>query len=250
MPAPIVLLLPPSEGKASGGTGTWGADGGRFPDLAPARAQVARALAGAMDDEYAAGRITALKGPAAATARAANQAVLSSPTLPAWQRYTGVVWDHLAPVTLKGAARRRAGSLLVVSAVGGVFAFDDPVPDYKCGIGRSLPGLGSLSAFWRRHSAPALATACGGAVVWDLLPSAHRAAVDLDAAGAARVIRVEPRTAAGRAVGHNAKAAKGTFARWILDHGSSASRPAAIRSWSLPGWNGSPEGDTVALVTA
>jgi uncharacterized protein len=250
VPHPIVLLLPPSEGKAAGGEGQWATDGGRFPDLAKARHEVAAALADAMDDEASAARITSLRGPAAAGARATNRTVVGGPVLPAWQRYTGVVWDHMNPATLKPVARRRATSILVVSALGGLFAFDDPVPDYKCGIGNRLPGIGGLAPYWRRHSAPALGAACDGAVVWDLLPSAHRGAVALEDAGARRVLRVEPRTEAGRAVGHDAKAVKGAFARWILETGAGATRPAALATFSWPGWRAARAGDTVALISA
>jgi uncharacterized protein len=248
VPRPIVLLLPPSEGKAPGGTGRWATDDGRFPELAKARHEVAAALADAMVDDKAAARITALRGPAAEAARSANRAAVGAPALPAWQRYTGVVWDHLDPTTLKGAARRRAAAVLAVSALGGVWAFDDLVPDYKCAIGHRLPGVGPLAAFWRQHAAPALASACAGAVVWDLLPTAHRRAVDLGGAGAARVIRVEPRTPAGRAVGHDAKAVKGGFARFVLEAGASATRPATIEAFAWPGWHATIDGDTVALV--
>jgi cytoplasmic iron level regulating protein YaaA (DUF328/UPF0246 family) len=250
VPRPIVLLLPPSEGKAPGGKGRWATDDGRFPELAKARHEVAAALVDAMDDEAGATRVTSLRGPAAAGARATNRAVVGGPVLPAWQRYTGVVWDHLDPATLKGAPRRRAASILVVSAIGGLFAFDDPIPDYKCGIGNRLPGVGGLAPFWRRHSAPALVAACSGAIVWDLLPSAHRSAIALEGAGADRVLRVEPRTEAGRAVGHDAKAVKGAFARWILETGAGATRPAALATFTWPGWRAARAGDTVALIPA
>jgi cytoplasmic iron level regulating protein YaaA (DUF328/UPF0246 family) len=232
----VVVLLPPSEGKTNGGTGSWAPDAGRFPLLADARRNVAAALSAAMADLAVASRITGVRGARDEQAREANLTTSGGPVLPAWQRYSGVVWEHLDPATLHGAARRRARSALVVSALGGVWSFDDPVPDYKCAMSSRLPGLGPLAAYWRRHSAPALAEACAGAVVWDLLPSEHGRAVDLGAATAARVIRVEPMRADGRAVGHNAKAAKGRFARHVLESGPAAVRPEVVASFAWPGW--------------
>jgi cytoplasmic iron level regulating protein YaaA (DUF328/UPF0246 family) len=245
---PVVLLVPPSEGKAPGGTGAWTVDAGRFPDLADARDEVARALAEAMRDAELAARISGLQGPRGAQARQANAGTVGGPVLPAWRRYSGVVWAHLDPATLRGPIRRRAATVLVVSALGGLFAFEDPVPDYKCSIGKRLPGIGGLSAYWRRHTAAALVEACDGAIVWDLLPGEHRSAVDLSGCGARRIIRVEPRTSAGGAVGHDAKAVKGSFARHILESGAAAVKPAVVSAFVRPGWSATIGADVVTLL--
>jgi uncharacterized protein len=129
MSPPVVILLPPSEGKQPGGTGRWSPRTGRFASLGDARAEVALALASAMDDETVASRLTGVGGELGRRARQANVHTVGAPTLPAWQRYSGVVWQHLDPATLTGRARWRAASIVVVSALGGLFGFEDPVPD-------------------------------------------------------------------------------------------------------------------------
>jgi cytoplasmic iron level regulating protein YaaA (DUF328/UPF0246 family) len=247
---PVVLLLPPSEGKAPGGTGAWTADAGRFSQLAESRQAVAEALAAAMSDADLAARISGLHGARGDRARQSNATTIGGRVMPAWRRYSGVVWAHLDPATLRGPARRRAATVLVVSALGGLFAFGDPVPDYKCSMGTRLAGIGGLGAYWRRHTATVLAEACDGAVVWDFLPGEHRRAVDLSGGHARRIIRIEPRTASGRAVGHDAKAVKGAFARHVLESGTAAVKPAIVGAFSWPGWSASMDSDVVTVMQA
>jgi hypothetical protein len=216
--------------------------------LAQSRRDVAQALAAAMADPAGAARVTGVGGALAVRARDANLHTIGGPVLPAARRYSGVVWDHLGTADLVTRRRASTPDVLIVSAIGGLFTLDDPVPDYKCSIGTRLPGVGSLAAFWRRHSAEALVAACGDALVWDLLPGDHSRAVDMTASGAARVIRVIPVTASGRAIGHNAKAVKGRFARHVLGARTAASVSGLVRSFAWPGWSARLEGDDVTLV--
>ena len=145
--------------------------------------------------------------------------VVGSPTLPAHERYTGVVWQHLDPATLTRVARARAESgVVAVSGLLGLVGFDDPVPDYRCKMGASLPPLGKLSRWWRPRLTEALAARIGTATVVDLLPEEHAAALDraLLAEAARHYLRVEFTDGGGRAAGHGAKAAKGLAARAVL----------------------------------
>jgi cytoplasmic iron level regulating protein YaaA (DUF328/UPF0246 family) len=223
---------------------------GRFAALGPARQVVARALADAMDDDEVATRLTGVHGELGRRARVANMATVGAPVLPAWQRYSGVVWDNLDPSTLKGRARMRAASIVVVSALGGLFGFEDPVPDYKCKLGARLSPLGGLGAYWRPHATAALAPEASGGVVWDLLPDEHARAVDVTALGARRVIRVELRTGGGRAIGHGGKSVKGRFVRHILEHGAGWGRTDvgnAVAAFSSPEWSASLVADRVEV---
>jgi len=92
----VLILLPPSEGKAASGTGP-AVDPAAlaFPQLAPARRKVVRAL------------VKLAKGPAGpaletlgltanqAGELAADKVLATAPTLPAADRYTGVLYDAL-----------------------------------------------------------------------------------------------------------------------------------------------------------
>lgn len=245
-----VFLLPPSESKRVGGTGAFVAASGRFSALSKQRAAVAAALSETAGDPGALARLTGVRSEQAArTAAAANRAVLGAPTLPAGTRYTGVVWAHLDPAGLTPPARERASGIVVVSALGGLFAFDDPVPEYKLKMGARLGSLGPLPAFWRPALTAALAEAATGRVVFDLLPGEHRKAVDLEAAAGERLVRVEFRTATGSgAAGHQAKAAKGRFVRHLLEADPPGLDAAGRFAWE--GWRVGEVGPGLVVVRA
>lgn len=214
-----ILLLPPSEGKAIGGTGAgWEPEAGSFAALAPRRAEVVEALAAAGGGDR---RLLGVSGHHLDRAQSANLSLIGSPTLPAWRRYTGVVWEHLGPVTLPAAARRR---IVVVSGLLGLVRGDDPVPDYRLKMGANLPPLGTLSRWWHDALGDALGRRARRQVIVDLLPREHRAA--WTPTPATRGVYVDLVTADGRPGAHAAKAAKGSLARAILLEG-----PSALTTW-------------------
>ena len=89
--------------------------------------QVAEALAMAQGGDE---RLLGAQGELLERARIANQAVVDGPTLPAWQRFTGVVWEHLAPGELSTEAQAWAElSVLVITSLTGLSSWSDPVPD-------------------------------------------------------------------------------------------------------------------------
>jgi cytoplasmic iron level regulating protein YaaA (DUF328/UPF0246 family) len=214
-----MLLLPPSEGKAVGGrAGTaWTPDSGTFGGrLHAERAAVAEALASAGGGDE---RLLGVRGDHLLRAQSANATLIGSPTLPAWRRYTGVVWDHLDPATLTADARRR---IVVVSGLLGLVRADDPVPDYRLKMSVSLPPIGNLARWWRPTLAAALGRSTRGRVVVDLLPQEHRAAIDEEALAGAEGVTVSLVDPSGRPGGHMAKAAKGELARALLERGLDA----------------------------
>ena len=192
-PQPLVLL-PPSEGKAAGGEG-----GPWAPGLA---------RDGALDDARAEVLAVAARGGVVDAA---------GPTRPAIERYSGVLYQELAWGTLSATARRRGASRVrIVSGLWGLVAPLDPIPHYKLKMSARLDGLGRLSTWWRPHLAPVVAARSKGAVVWDLLPQEHEAAMDWSAAAPARRVTVRFVDAEDRTVSHWNKLLKGSLVRWIL----------------------------------
>jgi cytoplasmic iron level regulating protein YaaA (DUF328/UPF0246 family) len=241
----VLLLLPPSEGKAIGGRGVWREESGAFGGrLADRRRELAAALVADLDaaDPRVCRRLFGTDGPLAHRADQAARALGAGTALarPAWRRYTGVVWEHLDPASLPPSARRR---IVVPNAGIGLARGDDPVPDLRLKFSVSLRGTSRLDRWWRPALTDLVATHGRGPVV-DLLPAEHAAAIDLAAvADRRRVIRVAflDNEGAG-AAGHAAKAVKGTFARALLVDGMEA---AGSFRWN--GWRATPSGDGVLV---
>ncbi len=219
-----MLLLPPSEGKAEGGNRrrtSWTPDAGSYGRrLGDRRADVAAALAGVHGGDE---RLLGVRGDHLVRAQSANHSLIGTPVLPAWQRYTGVVWDHLAPESLPADARKQ---ITVVSGLLGLARGDDPVPDYRLKMSANLAPLGKLSTWWRDALSAELARVGRRRFVVDLLPQEHRAALVLDGLDGVSLTLTDP---SGKPGGHFAKAAKGELARAILANGIDV-----IESWRHP----------------
>ena len=169
------------------------------------------------------GKLLGVTGDHLDRARTSNVALVGARTLPAWKRYTGVVWDHLDPSTLHAIDRRR---ILVVSGLLGVARADDPVPDYRLKMGAGLAPHGKLSTWWRADVSAAIDRYASGRsgghrrVMIDLLPKEHRAAwMPGRRVNGISIEFVDP---SGKPGGHFAKAAKGRLARAILIDGLGA----------------------------
>ncbi len=213
----IWVLLPPSEGKTPGGDGPgWQPESGGFADLAGPRTWVANALRRSKGGTK---KVLGADGALLKRAKAANLSVVGGPTMPAWQRFSGVVWEALGPSDLTAPARRRAAAgVIVVSAVTGLSAWSDPVPDFRLKLSESLPPIGRLGAFWQQPLTLVLNDRLDGATVVDLLPNEHRAAWIPDA-GRYDLVRPLLATRDGKPAGHAGKATKGRLARAILESG-------------------------------
>ena len=233
-----VILLPPSQGKAEGGNGPpWERAQTAFPDLVGERRQVRDAVRAALRGGGAAERLLDARGEHLARALADWDALDTARTLPAAERYRGVVWEALAPATLSPAARRLLGRrVLVPSGLWGLLAARDAVPPYRLAMGASPPGLGRLSSWWRPLVTRAVAHRAGAGWIIDMLPVEHAAALDPAGLGRARLMRVEileEGEGGTRAIGHAGKSLKGRLARAVLE--ADARTPAAVAALEVPG---------------
>jgi len=229
--SPLAILLPPSEGKAEGGrTPRWKAGSGTFGSaLRRPRAEVVAALLAAKGGDA---KLLGVSGQHLARAQESNRELDGAPTVPACERYTGVVWGHLSPDTLSAKACTRAvDSVVVVSGLLGLVGFDDPVPDYRVKMGASLKPMGKLSTWWRDPLSTTLNDWADGRVVIDLLPNEHRAAWTPSDSMREHVV-VSFVEKSGKVAGHDAKAAKGLLARHLLEKPGDPME--ALRSWTHP----------------
>ncbi len=210
------LLLPPSEGKADGGLEgqPWSAEYGAFGEvLREQRSQIVSQLRKVNGGDSA---LLGVKGVHLERATLSNKKLKGAPTLPAWQRYTGVVWDHLdlasLPATTRASNTRR---ILIPSGLLGLVRADDLIPDYRLKMGARLAPFGSLNKWWREAITEILQEVTKKNVVIDLLPQEHRAAMNWE--NIPNALHVDLVSKKGAIVGgHNAKAAKGLLAKHLL----------------------------------
>ncbi|MET8180757.1 peroxide stress protein YaaA [Streptomyces sp. NPDC005336] len=235
----MLVLLPPSEGKATGGSRS-PLDLGSLslPRLGEARAEVLDELVALCSgDEAKAAEVLGLsEGLRGEIAK--NAALREAGTRPAGEIYTGVLYDALGLVTLPDAARRRAArSLLVFSGLWGAVRIGDRIPSYRCSMGVRLPGLGALGTYWRTRTplADVVPEAAGNGLVLDLRSAAYAAAWKPKGEVAERTATVrvlQSKVVAGvekrSVVSHFNKATKGRLVRDLLIAGVTPSGPGEL----------------------
>ncbi len=219
----MLVLLPPSEGKAAAGSGpALDLAALSYPELSDARDQVLDALVELCGDGDRAAAVLGL-GPTQAGEVATNLLVRQAPTLPAGELFTGVLYDHLDLASLSAAARRRAGETFVVlSGLFGALRLGDPLPPHRLAMGVRLPGLGGLAAYWRRSLTAVLTEAAGDGLVVDLRSTPY---VNAWKPPVAATVTVRVVTSAGTTVSHFNKAGKGLFARALASSRRTPRKP-------------------------
>ncbi|RKT85983.1 hypothetical protein SAMN05421805_1011163 [Saccharopolyspora antimicrobica] len=210
-PGGVLVLLPPSETKSAGGRGAPLDLGGlSHPELNDTRRRLADALSTLADNVPAS--LTALGLSERQVEEVQRNAELwDSPTAPALERYTGVLYDALDLQSLSAVERKQADSrLAVASALFGLVRGTDAIPAYRLSGGSALPGTGTLRSVWRPVLEPVLAAADD--LVVDLRSGAYAALARVPGAVDVRVLSED---AAGKrkVVSHHNKAHKGKLAR-------------------------------------
>lgn len=224
----MIVLLPPSETKRTGGDGPpLHLSALSAPDLTPLRTALVDDLIALASDRPASR--AALGISAAQDAEIdRNAALRTSPTMPALRRYTGVLYDALDVDSLRGAAAARATARLAVgSALFGLLRADDLVPAYRLSAGSKLPGGQTLQARWRPLLEPVLATLATAELVVDLRSGSYAALGRLPGAVRADVLA---KHADGRrtVVSHFNKAHKGRLARALASSRAEPTDAAAV----------------------
>jgi hypothetical protein len=223
-----VVLLAPSEDKASGGRA------GRLAET-PAQRWVREKLHELVvhGTPEAQARAFDARGKTLDKARAEALALHHAvPLLPALERYQGVAFEALEAGSLDPDRWRQ---VYVLSNLRGLVRGDEPVPSYRL----KMAGIPGLKQHWRRHLRPLLEALPGGPV-WELLPVEH---ADLLKGWERPRHTVEILDAQGRAISHFSKKYRGLLARWILAHDQGD--PARVQRGKIPGcrWEGAGDND-------
>lgn len=239
----MLILLPPSEGKAVGSRGKpLDLSSLSFAELEAARAEVLDALiALCSSDGSTPIHNEVITEQAAATLGigktqldqvALNASLRTAPTLRADRLYTGVLYDALDLASLPTDARRRATRwIAVTSSLFGLVRLGDALPSYRLPGGTSLPALGSVAGHWRAHLEPTIEAALGKGLLVDLRSSTYAAfwRPTPDIAARTATVRVLHEVNGQRkVVSHFNKATKGRLVRSLVLNAETPKTPGAF----------------------
>lgn len=229
----MLILLPPSETKRDGGAegSTLELSTLSFPALLPARRAVGADLRKLSTNLKT--MASALKlGEGQKHELLRNRAVRTSPTMPAIDRYTGVLYDALDTASLSAAAREFAfRNVAVHSALFGLVAAGDRIPAYRLSHDSRLPSL-SLKKAWREPIARELAEHDG--LVLDLRSEAYVTLGPAPAGDNSYFLRVvaEGEDGKKRALNHLNKRGKGEFVRALVQSGIDHPNVDSLLTWA------------------
>ena len=228
----MLILLPPSETKRDGGHAgrALALEALSFPELAKPRQRALTAFRRLARNRGAA---TALRlGPTQAHELARNRLVETGPTMPAIERFDGVLYEGLEVATLTPSARAFARDHVVVSsALFGLLGADDPIPAYRLSPDSRLPGT-PLKALWSGPVSGVLAAYSG--MILDLRSEAYAGLGPAPLRAESWYLRVVSEGDDGRrrALNHFNKKGKGEFTRALLLAGIDHPDAASLMSWA------------------
>lgn len=235
----MLVLLPPSETKRRGGDGPpLRLDALAMPSLRAPREAVVDALVALSSDEDEAARVLKLSAKRRHEI-ADNAALRSSPTMPAIDRYTGVLFDALDAGSLGATARSWvAAHVAIHSAPLGPIGALDGIPTYRLAAGTSIPGLPALRRVWAGAVSAALSTLAPSFVL-DLRSEAYAALGPVPADVQSSYVRVV--TGGGdspvRALNHFNKHAKGELVRSLATTAPEINSVSDFTAWAeASGW--------------
>ena len=240
----MLILLPPSETKRPGGVGIsidkaaiiWAA-------LDPARDQLINSLAELCQDESLAKKALGL-GKKSAQDIQLNLNLMTSPTMPALQRYSGVLYEALEYESLSDAALKRANEkLFIQSALFGLLPAMEQIPNHRFSASAKLPGVNLRTVWQPAHQA------VWPRMIGEILDLRSKEYQEINPVPQDRThYTVEVLSSDGKALNHFNKKAKGLFARAALERGLENISEVAVVA-ELAGLKASVEGQTVKLFT-
>lgn len=219
-----LILLPPSESKASGGEApSLNLSDLSFPEFEKQRELMTKTLIQMSKKPRVAQKTLGVKGAALDKARADNASLNLAPTMPAIERYTGVMYDFINYQSLDEQAQSCfAANAIIFSGLYGTVRPFDLIPNYKLKMGARIRLKKTCAAIWKPLITSALASVAKDRVVWDLLPNEHSVAWDPDEVSYAARFTVkfleDPGDGKLRTLNHWSKAMKGALIRYLVSN--------------------------------
>jgi cytoplasmic iron level regulating protein YaaA (DUF328/UPF0246 family) len=174
---------------------------------------------------------TALKlGPKSIAERLRNLVLETSPTMPAIERYTGVLYDPLdAPAADASTRAWWDRHVVVQSAMFGPIGAGDLIPAYRLSHDSRLPGV-RLASHWPAPARAALAARARGLVL-DLRSEGYRSLGPVPDAVPLRVVSVGG-DGRRKALNHWNKTAKGRLVSLLARTGAAVSSMPELTAWA------------------
>jgi cytoplasmic iron level regulating protein YaaA (DUF328/UPF0246 family) len=165
----VLILLPPSESKTRPEAGpVLDVSTMSLPELTDARDRMLDALVRLSSGNASRAR-KILKLTVNQDSEVQRNAVLrSEPVAPALDVFTGVLFTHLAADELKAPAQKwlQANTLIASGLFGFVYPSDN-IPAYRLAADVTLPKLGGVASYWRKHLDDAMADRADESIILD-----------------------------------------------------------------------------------
>jgi uncharacterized protein len=119
----------------------------------------------------------------------------------------------------QGQRRTAHRSVLIASGAFGLLGASEPVPDHRVPMATTVPGIGGLTPYWRRHLETAIAD-MGRHLVIDLRSTDYLAAPPVPPNQRKRVLQVKvltDKSGVRTVVSYSSKLTKGQLARALVD---------------------------------
>jgi cytoplasmic iron level regulating protein YaaA (DUF328/UPF0246 family) len=226
----VLILLPPSEGKALPARGKpLELDTLCLPEINPAREQMMAALVDLCSGDPEAAATTLGIGATQHELIGVNADLVQAPTARADQIYAGVLYDALDLQSLPSQARARATrQLLITSALFGMVRPSDRIPSYRLSGGTRLPSLGGVAAYWRKHLTEPMNDLVGDGLLLDLRSSVYAGFWKPVGTRTATVRVLHESNGQRKVVSHFNKATKGHLTRALLSEGVNPRDPLEL----------------------
>ena len=239
----MLILLPPSETKRSGGVGIsidkqaiiWAA-------LDPARDQLISAINKVLKSKTKATKTFKLTKNSEAELEVMST-LMTSPTMPAIERYTGTLYDALNYSTLSPEAKERVRErLFIQSALFGLLPATESIPNYRFSSSTHLPQV-NLKEIWMSAHEAVWPRMLGS--ILDLRSKSYVALNPIPQRESYFVEVVDEQS--GKALNHFNKKAKGAFVRSAMEHDLQGIEDVP-RIAELAGLSSRQLGDVIELV--
>lgn len=138
-------------------------------------------------------------------------------TLPAIQRYVGIMFSAINYNTMNQTQKTNFNdSVLFIDAMFGLLKTRDLIPEYKLKISTKIPNFDIVN-FWKENLSVELEKEFKGKLVIDILPDTHRKVIGSKYPNYYRIMFAEKKDNTIKNVGHISKMLKGEFVRYITE---------------------------------